>query len=147
MRLPSILLAPILLAACAGAGSDPVTPSSSARIVEARTGEPVTLGVGETARFDGGRFAVTFRRVTQDSRCPSTVRCVWSGDGAVLLWLQRRGLSAAVTLHTVTQPQSSELEGYTVTLLDLRPYPADDPIEPTTYRVTVKVRGESPERN
>jgi hypothetical protein len=138
----ALLLAATLLSACAGATTDPSPrPASDARIVDARAGENVTLSVGETARFHGGQFAVTFRRVSQDSRCPSTVVCVWAGDGAVQLWMKRGWQSASATVHTLEEPKTAELDGYTVRLIELQPYPASSPIDPAAYFVTLRVDG------
>ena len=134
--------APLLIAslACAGATTDPsARPAGGDRVIDAPTGGTVTLSVGETARFDAGEFAVTFRRVVQDSRCPATVVCVWAGDGAVQLWLKRGSRSAAATVHTLDGPRATELDGYTVELIELQPYPVASPIEAEAYLVTLGV--------
>ncbi len=142
MPRATLALAALLFGACAGATTDPSPrPTAEARILEARAGESVTLAVGETARFDGGQFTVTFRRVSQDSRCPSDVVCVWEGDGAVQLWLKRGWRSAAATLHTRDEPKSAELDGYSVVLVELQPYPTSSPIDPAAYAVTLRVDG------
>ncbi len=142
MRSYALAASALMLAACAGATTDPSSRApASAHVVDATLGTDVTLGVGESARFDGGQLTVTFRRVVQDSRCPSTVVCVWEGDGAVELWLKRRGISAAATLHTTETPQMTDLDGYTVRLLELEPYPAASPIDPAAYLVRLRVEG------
>jgi len=119
-----ILLLPAL-AACASAtdsGSDPVEPEGT--VVDARIGQTFRLRAGSSARFDNG-VVVFFRGVTDDSRCPTDVRCVWTGDATLHLRAATRDSDAwtALTLHTDVLPHSGEFNGRTLTVVDLAPRP------------------------
>jgi len=63
-----LLLAPLLLGACANTGATNPPPSDA--ITYARIGETVTV--------DGPK--VTPLEVLEDSRCPAEVDCVWAGQ-------------------------------------------------------------------
>jgi hypothetical protein len=57
------------------------------QMVLARLNEPFQLKVGQSAQLEGGKFTMTAKKVTEDSRCPSggMVMCYWSGQVMVLL--------------------------------------------------------------
>jgi hypothetical protein len=68
MKLASLLLAPLVLAAAAAPAQAPAP--------RPERGVPL-VRLGETARIHGLR--VTPLRVIEDSRCPQNARCVWAG--------------------------------------------------------------------
>jgi len=116
------------------------------RLVNGRPRDGVfSLRVGEHVDLKGRRAEVGFQRVTQDSRCPTGVVCVWEGAAAVRLWLlPARGDTAFLAL-TLSGSRTSEPvplgpPGYLVTALRLDPYPAEPgPIPETEYLLTLKV--------
>ena len=105
MKIAAAALSVVLLLAC---GSSPEDPREST----------LRVRFGETVTIPGTTTQVTFRDV-DDSRCPSTVTCVWAGDAAVLL----QSGNDNVTLHTNTGagPASAQLQGWTITLVDVQP--------------------------
>jgi len=106
-----------------------------------KPGEAFTLAVGQRASLDAVHTSVRFLAVSEDSRCPSQVQCVWAGDGAVVLEIApAEGDAAEDTLHTNPEsgPGAVVLAGYELKLLRLDPYP-DTPgeIAPEDYRATL----------
>ena len=106
-----------------------------------KPGESFTLAVGERATLDAVHTSIRFLAVSEDSRCPSQVQCVWAGDGAVVLEIApTAGDAAEHTLHTNPEsgPAALVLAGYELTLLGLDPYP-DTPgeIGPDEYTATL----------
>lgn len=102
----------------------------------------VTLAPGQAASFGAnGEFRVTFREIEADSRCPSDAQCVWAGDAAVLLRLERGGIRAGTTLHTTLTPQRVVFDGdFAVGLVSVSPAPSvAAPIPAQQYRVTIEV--------
>ena len=95
-------------------------------VVRAATGDTIRLRLGQTAEVDVGadRVRIAFDGVTEDSRCPHGVDCVWSGDAAASVRLSAPG-TAAITadLHTHIEPRRVEYAGRVVLLLDVEPYP------------------------
>jgi hypothetical protein len=85
------------------------------------------LQSGRNASVSGAdKVTVTLVQVSGDSRCATDVQCVWAGDATVKLDLSVGSQAHAVTdLHTNAQsgPTTLVLNGYTVRLVDLLPYP------------------------
>jgi len=104
-------------------------------------GESFVLAIGQRATLDAVHTSVRFLAVSEDSRCPSQVQCVWAGDGAVVLEIASTGSDAAGdTLHTNPEsgPGAVALAGYELTLLGLDPYPeTPGEIAPDDYRATL----------
>ena len=121
-RLGPLLLS-AALAACASAAdsSDPIEPEGT--VVDARLGETFRLKAGGTARLDGG-IQVFFRGGSNDSRCPSDVTCVWSGDATLHLRATvGRADWTPLELHTHVMPHAGDFYGHVLTVVDLKPYP------------------------
>jgi hypothetical protein len=76
------------------------------------------LAVGQSATIDNG-FTFTFISVPSDSRCPTSVLCVWAGDAAVVLRFDHR----LDTLHTTLEPRDLTTNEYTIQLIMVSPYP------------------------
>src|SRR5262249_58503750 len=85
-----VLAASAVLGAC----KDGVTSPSPGKVVG-----NVTLAIGQEAPVEGTGLRILFRAVSDDSRCPADVTCVWEGDAGGAL----RGRGAA------TPPASSGL--------------------------------------
>lgn len=59
-----------------------------------------TLGIGESVAPPGSTTVVTVTDVSDDSRCPIDVTCVWAGDATVTLRVQpAKGEPRVVALH------------------------------------------------
>ena len=101
-------------------------------------GESFTLSVGERIPLDAVSVGLRFIEVTTDSRCPTQVRCMWAGDGAVLLEIAPPlGDVTETTVHTNPEsgPRSTALGRYELVLLQLDPYPeTPGVIPPEDYR-------------
>lgn len=103
----------------------------------------VQLQVGDAVALDGGALIVTLVAVTEDSRCPRDVVCVWSGRAVVALHVELdgadRGNLTATLMPGGRGPQAGKLdavvERYTLALTDLQPYPDRSHPEPTPETV------------
>jgi hypothetical protein len=130
MRIPTLLIASVLFAqGCASAAG----PS------EATLGEPFTLSYGDVAQVDG--LTVGFNGVSQDSRCPIDVVCVWQGDATVLVTLETaQEASATRELHTGIEPRETGFAGFTVRLVSVAPAARSNvKIDAEDYRATLLV--------
>lgn len=105
-------------------------------------GDEFTLRVGESAAITELGVWMRFHRVVEDSRCPASVVCVWSGDGAVLMEVAPlNGDSKETVLHTNIDPSSISLGKAELRLVKLDPYPAaPGSIAPDAYVVTLTTR-------
>jgi hypothetical protein len=115
---------------------DPAAP----RATEVGSPAEVVLHVGQHVRVDAV-LSLSFLGVTADSRCPTTVRCVWAGDGAVqIAYAVGTGPSYPDTLHTLLEPRAAQAAPYTISLLELTPYPGrTDPIPAAAYAARFKI--------
>ena len=101
----------------------------------------VTLKIGQEVRVDAV-LRVGFAGVPADSRCPATADCIWAGDGVVAITASvGMGPTYPDTLHTNLDPKLVQFGGYTITLLELRPYPQapEPPISPGEYAAHLKI--------
>ena len=82
--------------------------------VVANPGAEFSLSLGKTAAITGTPYRITFNKVTEDSRCPVDVTCVWAGDAKIELTIARTSAPADVRVVSLTPPNSE------VTVGDLR---------------------------
>ncbi len=79
--------------------------------------------------------------VPADSRCPSSVACFSAGDA----WVEVRhavgtGAVSLDTLHTNLGPRAIAVPGFRITLVALKPYPADlSPIPAAEYEAQLRI--------
>ncbi|HSH00070.1 MAG TPA: hypothetical protein VLB27_08470 [candidate division Zixibacteria bacterium] len=141
LQVVGVLAVAVLLAAC---GGTPVEETHRITNVTA-TGIPVVIAQGNSVAVDGGGLELTFTAVTHDSRCPTTVECIWEGVGIVeVAMTNAAGETATVALsshsnHPMDARPSVDALGYTLTLVSLDPYPlTPDPIPEDSYSITVE---------
>jgi hypothetical protein len=98
-----ILIACVLLISSAGcSGIQPAV------IVE--PGASFTLAPGQTATVRGTDTRITFRRVSEDSRCPVDVTCVWEGDAKIEIVIDPNG-PAGPRILSITPPNNETRAG------------------------------------
>jgi hypothetical protein len=126
----------VFLAACASGGSGPSAPTPTVN-------EEFTLAPGQTATVTEAKISLTFERVTEDSRCPVDVTCIWEGDAVVLVKVKTETDEVTRELHTQGgEPRSRKAPAgqYVITLVKLEPAPRSTaPVEPAAYRATLVV--------
>jgi hypothetical protein len=114
-----ILIAAIGLAGC---GSDQSTP----RPAGVALGSEFQLRAGESAAMTAENLQITFVKVTEDSRCPSNVQCIWAGQAKVVLTAVAAGMPRDIELTLgggSPSAASASFGAYTVELRNLEPYP------------------------
>ena len=103
---------------------------------------PFKLAMGKTAIVSGTDLQLQFSDVTDDSRCPRDVVCVWTGQVVAVIGVIRAGKDSEKI--TLTAPDSypivHELSGYKLELLGVQPYPeAEASIKKQDYKVILRV--------
>ena len=99
--------------------------SNTKRPVE--LGQEFDLRIGETASITAERYYVGFSSVTEDSRCPEGVDCIWAGNAVVRASISKvNGRQESVDLNTGLEPKEKLNGGYRLRLVRLRPYPKKD---------------------
>lgn len=97
-------------------------------MTEPDLGDEFELGVGEQVALTDIGLWVAFVGVSEDSRCPSQVMCVWAGNATVLVATAPypdvlSSGSRTDTLHTNSDPTSLAFGSYELVLVRLDPYP------------------------
>lgn len=134
LRSIPALLALLVLFACSDdtpAGAD--SRGELANSVE--VGETFRLSPGQRVAVGDDGLVVGFRGVRDDSRCPTDVECVWSGDAAVVVSVAvGRAASRTITLHTDLEPRAARIGELALRLVSLAPEPVSTRrIEPGAY--------------
>ncbi len=116
------------------------------------TGNPITLAypfklsVNQTAYLAPADMIFHFVNVTEDSRCPSDVQCIWAGQVSILIEYSRASTgeelgSLALTLMGSSGKASAVIEGYLVKLARVDPYPVSTmQVQPSEYVATLIVQ-------
>jgi hypothetical protein len=134
-----ILLSAALLFACDK--KDDNNPKSI------QLGEAFTLKINETAELDSDGMKITLLDITEDSRCPTGVSCIWEGrvvaefkvekDGEMLI---KSATDNPQDLSDGTISNGFEAFGHTVTMEEVTPYPVGtEPIDKADYKVKIVV--------
>ena len=111
---------------------------------QAYLGQPITLKVNEIAVILPDRITVTFKDVTEDSRCPIGYECVWEGRAVLAFSFEKYDdylTGELATPNSLPNP-ASEMTVFTrnVKLLEVAPYPVGSrPIPLDKYRAAFVV--------
>jgi len=128
-----------MMAAClamAACGNKVATPSGE----KVPLGREFTLAVGQSVVVDED-LRLTLKSVTDDSRCPVDVTCVWEGDAKVSVDVITPTPRAEHELHTTGRESHEAKHGaYRITLVKLEPAPrSTTTISASDYRATFVV--------
>jgi hypothetical protein len=84
----------------------------------------LSLRFGQTAFFDEANTYISFLEVSEDSRCPKDVQCVWAGRVGVLLGVEQEGSLLPVVLSKGPGgTESVAVKGYNLLLVSVSPEP------------------------
>lgn len=133
MKRATLIACGLLLAASGCTGVQ------TAAVVE--PGASFTLAPGETATVRGTDARLTFKRVTEDSRCPVDVTCVWAGDAKIEVTISRNGAADETRILSITPPNHETTVGnLRIRLVSLAPVPRQaDGNVPRKYRAELVV--------
>ena len=103
---------------------------------KARRGAALALGHGESVLFDE-RLEVQFAGVSEDSRCPRDVTCVWQGH--VKVTLHARIDERSPRAHEVIAGETAVIESYRLTVVEVQPERiSETQIPQQDYRIVLK---------
>ena len=134
-----VLLPAVMLTAC---GSDEGGPEAMA--ATAPPAQEYVVGFGETIRISG--LSLEFTTLAEESRCPTSVTCVWEGNARVLVTATRGSATGILELNSNPRfPVRAVFEGYLIELRSVEPYPATPaPPRAQDYTVTLLVGAAQP---
>lgn len=134
----SSLLAAAALTAC-GPSTD-LQPDAGPTPSVTMVGDTAFLELPVGRSADNGEISVTFEAVTEDSRCPRGVQCVWEGNASVRLTLESGDETEVVILGSALEPRQALFAGYTLGLRELTPHPvSEQPIERAAYVARIAI--------
>ncbi len=121
-----------LLNAAAGCGTTEPSPVP--------VGQTFEVAVGQTQPV-GDELRITFQGVSEDSRCPSDVNCVWEGDAVLEVSVRSSSGTVGGQLHTSGSRGGPLRVGrFEIQVRDLRPVPVSTrTIDPKDYVATLVV--------
>jgi hypothetical protein len=129
MRIAAIVMS-VVVAGCGAA------PSQELQTVD--PGARFTLAPGTSVSVKVAKMEVRFVAVSEDSRCPRDVTCIWAGEVKVQLEI-REGAKAASQVE-VLEGGSTVAGEYRVILVRVEPQPSSTArIAPQDYRATLKI--------
>lgn len=102
-------------------------------------GEKFDISFGRTVQIE--ELTLIFSNVTEDSRCPSDVQCVWAGRVVVEFTVKIGNAGGTIKMTPNPRyPQKTGFGGYRIVLFEVYPYPSvETPIQIGEYTVTVAV--------
>lgn len=130
MRITTL---PLLLFMLLGFAQDPASN------VKVDLGEEFSIKNGREVVVRGEKLRITFRSVSNDSRCASGATCIWAGNGEVVIEVARKNKKQVVAmLNTLLDPKEIVYKGFKIKLVALSPYPKiNEPIDPKDYVATM----------
>jgi hypothetical protein len=117
------------------------TGCSSENTLEVSLGKEFSLAIGQSASISDERLSVKFLDVTEDSRCPKGVTCIWAGQVSCEVEVIRNGNieRAKLTALAGRIPASQIISGYSFAF-NIEPYPeANNQITKEEYRLSVTI--------
>ncbi|WP_294205979.1 hypothetical protein [uncultured Chryseobacterium sp.] len=106
------------------------TPQTAMNSSSAKDNALINLSEGENKFLKAYDMNVTFRGVSEDSRCPEGVNCIWAGVAVAQVEVMGTATRPVIlNLASTENPgrnyhQSADFNGYTITLKTIAPYPA-----------------------
>ncbi len=117
-----------------------LTGCGAARTQETKAVDPgaeVTLAPGMLVAVNGAGMTLRFVAVTEDSRCPRDVTCIWAGEVKAQIEIQES--TKAAWQVEILEGGSAAAGAFRVTLVRIEPQPTSSArIAPQDYRATLK---------
>jgi len=148
MLLPksvSLLFASTTLLLSTACGMSTAVSNQAPSTTEVALDNEFALAPGQSASLPGLGLLVRFDSVSNDSRCPTNVTCVWAGNAVVLVSLTRSGTPAyQTTLNSTVGANSTKDGNETISLVGLLPVPdTRHPFPKSDYRARFVVKSGS----
>ena len=136
-----LIIATLIVAAGCTTPAQPGTSGGVIPSEQVPLNRQFDLKSGQEAHIQGTPLSVRFLNVSEDSRCPSDVVCVWAGNAVVRLAItSTQASSIDAALNTTLDPKNVTYGGYTIRLIDLKPVPkSGTKIVDADYLATVEV--------
>lgn len=96
----------------------------SVSMVNARTEPTMKVRVGRKIKDAKSKVTIKFVSVTEDSRCPEDVQCVWAGNAIVKIEVSKPGSKPIIIeANTNLGAKGGNYDSYAIYLTELSPAP------------------------
>jgi len=85
-------------------------------------GKEVSFQVNQLYTSADGQYTLKITEVS-DSRCPEGVQCIWQGEVTVKGDWTENNNKSSFEIHSVMSTQTIQPTGYTIQIVDAKPYP------------------------
>ncbi len=120
----------------------PTTPTPApAPSPQAALGKEFSLAIGQGVSIASDKLSVKFLDVTEDSRCPKGVTCIWAGQVSCVVEVILSGNTDQIKLTAMggSTSMSPPVSGYAFAF-NVEPYPeAGKPIAKGDYRLNLTI--------
>jgi hypothetical protein len=121
-----------------------IHPNNDSTIISAELNAPFQLQIDQMAIIKSENIKIIFVNVTEDSRCPSDVECVWEGQVTIVINIlknkQVQGEFNLTSRAGINELAIKEFDEYVIELLVVDPYPiSTKKIELEDYITTLNV--------
>jgi len=103
---------------------------------------PFKLVMGQNAKISNTDLQIQFSDVTEDSRCPTPLNCIWSGQITIEIDITRpeKNLQKITLTSPNSYPVIHDLSEYKLELLAVQPYPiSDKSINKQDYLIILRI--------
>lgn len=109
--------------------------------VQAKLDMPITLTFNRIALVEDEKILIEFADLTEDSRCPVNVTCIWEGQVTVALNISIDGKeSGSLNLTSRASHEKlalADIEGYSIRLEKVEPPKTQNEIKLSEYIITL----------
>lgn len=85
-------------------------------------GKESTFRINQLYTSSDGQYTFQINEIG-DSRCPEGVQCIWSGEVSLKGEWTANKTPTAIELHTAIKDMEKQPEGFTIQIVDAKPYP------------------------
>jgi hypothetical protein len=126
------------------AASTPQNPDQWQDPIPVNLNSQFPLRVDQVAIVESDKLKIKFLKVEEDSRCPSGVTCVWSGQVKILVNVVKDERDVG-NIYLIIRDREEDLavktfDGYSIKLVEVTPYPkGTSKIEISNYIVNLVI--------
>ena len=82
----------------------------------------VSVRLNQLYTSENGQYSMKLTEIN-DSRCPENANCIWSGEVMLKGEWTEKGSKSTLELHSVLSAQQISPDGYTIKIVDTKPFP------------------------
>jgi hypothetical protein len=103
-------------------------------------GKESTFTMGQLYSTGDGLYTLQIKEIT-DSRCPQGVECIWAGEVVLKGEWSAGNNKSTIELHTIMKESQQQPNGYTLQIVDAKPYPIyGTPSKPEDLVITLLIQ-------